>query len=90
MSDAVSYKRGALVSEGPELALLCKDSLHKMECPNAFLPNLLRHKYLLIIRIDAGMFSSRQARRPALAFSFFSSSWAFRFAATIFILCKPV
>ena len=89
MCHDVSHKRSALVSECPKLALLCKDGLHKMKCPNAFLPNLLRYKYLLIIRLNAEMFSNRQTRRPVLNFSVFSSSWAFRFAATIFILCKP-
>ena len=84
-----SHKRSALVSEGPKLALLCKHGLHKMKCPNAFLPNLLWYKYLLIIRFNAELFSNRQTRRPVLYFSFFSPSWVFRFTATIFILYKP-
>ena len=85
----VSHKRSALVSEGPKLALLCKHGLHKMKCPNAFLPNLLRYKYLLIIRFNAEMFSNRQTRRPVLNFSFFPSSWAFHLRATNFIFTKP-
>ena len=46
MCHDVSHKRCALVSEGPKLAILCKGGLHKMKCPNAFLPiaNLLRYK----------------------------------------------